>query len=328
MVLNIYTATRDELQTIHGIGPKIADKILNLGATGKIEMEDLVTNTNIPAQTWTDLEKEGKLSLKFVGQAAKGELGEKGMEYLIQQLQQRLSQTENKLFGEIEEARREAKEAKLEAKDFKHQFAKLQSRVNELESESYKSSSVVQGQLMGIEQGLSEAERAYHERNKELEEQFEELRQRNKENYKLPQNELLKERERTGAMHDIEFSPPHLSHLYQSTESDADEDNCQIESQDCHQQPDDDTLCKPTHSRNEYDPTKSHKSLMGKLAGKFPFTGIYKPIKSEQPSVGSSSVPIKHESAEAYHVNMDSYPQGPHYGSRHANHQGKDFFSS
>ena len=67
---------------------------------------------------------------------------------------------------------------------------------------------------------------------------------------------------------------------------------------------------------------------MGKLAGKFPFTGTYKPIKFEQPSVGPSSVPIKHESAEAYHVNMDSYPQGPHYGSRHANHQGKDFFSS
>ena len=67
---------------------------------------------------------------------------------------------------------------------------------------------------------------------------------------------------------------------------------------------------------------------MGKLAGKFPFTGIYKPIKSEQPSVGPSSVLIKHESAEAYHVNMDSYPQGPHYGSRHANHQGKDFFSN
>ena len=67
---------------------------------------------------------------------------------------------------------------------------------------------------------------------------------------------------------------------------------------------------------------------MGKLAGKFPFTGIYKHIKSKQPSVGPSSVLIKHESAEAYHVNMDSYPQGPHYGSRHANHQGKDFFSS
>ena len=49
MVLNIYTATRDELQTIHGIGPKIADKILNLRATGKMEMEDLVANTNIPA---------------------------------------------------------------------------------------------------------------------------------------------------------------------------------------------------------------------------------------------------------------------------------------
>ena len=153
MALNIYTATRDKLQTIHGIGPKIADKILNLRATGNIEMEDLVINTNIPAQTWTDLEKEGKLSLKFVGQAAKGELGEKGMEYLIQQLQQQLLQTENKMFGEIEEARREAKEAKLEAKDFKHQCAKLQSKVNELESESYKSSSVIQGQLMGIEQG-------------------------------------------------------------------------------------------------------------------------------------------------------------------------------
>ena len=124
-------------------------------------------------------------------------------------------------------------------------------------------------------------------------------------------------------MHGIEFSPPHLSHLYQSPESDADEDNCQIESQDCCQQPGDDTLCTPSYSQNEYDPTKSHKSLMGKLAGKFPFTRIYKPIKSEQPSVGPSLVQIKHESAEAYHVNMDSYPQGPHYGSRHANHQGK-----
>ena len=48
-------------------------------------------------------------------------------------------QTENKLFDQIEEARREAKEAKLEAKDFKHQCAKLQSKVNDLESESYKS---------------------------------------------------------------------------------------------------------------------------------------------------------------------------------------------
>ena len=182
MVLNIYTATRDELQTIHGIGPKIADKIFNLRATGKIKIEDLVTNTNIPAQTWTDLEKEGKLSLKFVGQVAKGESGQKGMEYLIRQLQQQLLQTENKLFDQIEEARREAKEAKLEAKDFKHQCAKLQSKVTELESEFYKSSSVIQGQLMGMEEGLNEAERAYHERNKELEEQFEELQQCNKEN--------------------------------------------------------------------------------------------------------------------------------------------------
>ena len=115
MALNIYTATRDKLQTIHGIGPKIADKIFNLSSTGKIEMEDLVANTNIPAQTWTDLEKEGKRSLKFVGQAAKGESGQKGMEYLIRQLQQHLLQTENKLFDQIEEARREAKEAKLEA---------------------------------------------------------------------------------------------------------------------------------------------------------------------------------------------------------------------
>ena len=32
---------------------------------------------------------------------------------------------------------------------------------------------------MGIEQGLNEAERAYHERNKELEEKFEELQQHN-----------------------------------------------------------------------------------------------------------------------------------------------------
>ena len=136
-------------------------------------MEDLVTNTNIPAQTWTDLEKEGKLSLKFVGQVAKGESGQKGMEYLIRQLQQQLLQTENKLFDQIEEARREAKKAKLEAKDFKHQCAKLQSKVTELESKSYKSLSVVQGQLIGIEKGLNEAERAYHERNKELEEQFE-----------------------------------------------------------------------------------------------------------------------------------------------------------
>ena len=188
-------------------------------------MDNLVTNTNIPAQTWTDLEKEGKLSLKFVSQAAKGELGQKGMEYLIQQLQQHLLQIENKLFDQIEKARREAKEAKLEAKDFKHQCAKLQSKVNELESKSHKSSSVIKGQLMGIEQDLNEAERAYHERNKELEEQFEELWQRNKENYKLSQNELLKERERIGTMHGFEFSPPHLSHLYQSPESDADEDN-------------------------------------------------------------------------------------------------------
>ena len=60
-------------------------------------------------------------------------------------------------------------------------------------------------------------------------------------------------------MHGIEFSPPHLSHLYQSPESDADVDNCQIEPQDCHQQPDDYTLRKPTYSQNEYDPTKSHK---------------------------------------------------------------------
>ena len=52
--------------------------------TGKIKIEDLVTNTNIPAQTWTDLEKEGKLSLKFIGQAAKDESGQKGVEYLIQ----------------------------------------------------------------------------------------------------------------------------------------------------------------------------------------------------------------------------------------------------
>ena len=51
MTSNIYTATRDELQTIHGISSKIADKIFNLQVTDKIEMEDLVTNTNIPAQT-------------------------------------------------------------------------------------------------------------------------------------------------------------------------------------------------------------------------------------------------------------------------------------
>ena len=162
------------------------------------------------------------------------------------------------MFDQIEEARREAKEAKFKAKDFKHQGAKLRSKVNELGSESYKSSRVVQGQLIGIEQGLNEAERAYNERNKELEEQFEELRQCNKENYKLSQNELLKEREWIGTMHGIEFSPPHLSNLYQSQESDADKDNCQIESQDCRQQSDDDTLCKQTYSRNEYDPTKSH----------------------------------------------------------------------
>ena len=66
MALNIYTATRDELQTIHGIGPIIADKIFNLQATGKIQMEDLVTNTNIPAQTRTDLEKEGNFLLNLL----------------------------------------------------------------------------------------------------------------------------------------------------------------------------------------------------------------------------------------------------------------------
>ena len=59
---------------------------------------------------------------------AKAESGQKGMEYLIWQLQQQLLQTENKLFDQIEEARREAKEAKLEAKDFKHQCTKLQSK--------------------------------------------------------------------------------------------------------------------------------------------------------------------------------------------------------
>ena len=78
---------------------------------------------------------------------------------------------------------------------------------------------------MGIKQGLNEAERAYHERNKELEEQFEELWQHNKENCELSQNEILKERERIGTMHGIKFSSPHLSHLYQSPVSDADEDN-------------------------------------------------------------------------------------------------------
>ena len=35
---------------------------------------------------------------------------------------------------------------------------------------------------MGIEQGLNEAERAYYEKNKELEEQFEEVQQHYKKN--------------------------------------------------------------------------------------------------------------------------------------------------
>ena len=95
---------------------------------------------------------------------------------------------------------------------------------------------------MGIEEGLNEAESAYHERNKELGEQ-------------LWQNELLKERERIGTMHGIEFSPPHLSNSYQSPGSDEDENNFQIQSQDCCQQLDDDTLCKQTYSQNEYHPT-------------------------------------------------------------------------
>ena len=64
MAINIYTASAKDLQNLKRIGAKLAEKFVHLHLTGTIVMVDLVTNTNIPAQTWLDWESEGKLSQK------------------------------------------------------------------------------------------------------------------------------------------------------------------------------------------------------------------------------------------------------------------------
>ena len=61
--MNIYTASKDELRTLKGVGARLADKIIELRQKGEMAMEDLVLATNIPAETWNEWVNEGLLIL-------------------------------------------------------------------------------------------------------------------------------------------------------------------------------------------------------------------------------------------------------------------------
>ena len=59
--INLNTATIDELESIHKIGPVKAAAIVNLQQKGMVTMEQLVIVTGLPAAYFSDLVTEGVL---------------------------------------------------------------------------------------------------------------------------------------------------------------------------------------------------------------------------------------------------------------------------
>ena len=264
--MNIYTASAKDLQSLKGIGAKLAEKIVNLHLTGMIVMEDLVMNTNIPAQTWLDWEAEGKLSLKKPNDDPNYKYNVDEYVELVAQLQRQLRDKDNKIAeGEI---KLKLLKANLETKEERILKQEKEIELQKMKADSGVHSDAAQEELVKIDQTLKDLEQQHHSNLqdiklsfKEHKEKYLEEKKRCVEEYESDCNKLLAARHDAGSKCGVMFSPT----------SPTEAEKVKVKSQDCHYQSDSDT----SDECNDINPLRSHKKLVGKLSGVLPSDGVY-----------------------------------------------------
>ena len=272
--MNIYTASAKDLQNLKGIGAKLAEKIVHLRLTGTIVMEDLVTNTNIPVQTWLDWEAEGKLSLKKPDDDPNYKYNVDEYVELVAQLQRQLRDKDHKIAED--EIKLKLLKANLETREEKIQKQEKEIELLKMKVDAGAHSVAAQEDLVKIDQNLKDLEQQYHSNVQDIESNFKEQKEKYREDkkrcdeeYELDCNKLLAARHDAGSRCGVMFSPT----------SQTETGKVKAKSQDCRYQSDSDT----SDECNDINPLHSHKKLVGNLSEVLPPDGVYRSVKSEPP---------------------------------------------
>ena len=203
--MNIYTSSGKDLQNLKGIGAKLAEKIVNLHLTGTIVMEDFVTNTNIPVQTWLDWETEGKLSLKKPDDDPNYKYNVDEYVQLIAQLQSQLRDKDNKI-SEVE-IKLKLLKANLETKEERILKQEKEIVLQKMKADSGVHSDAAQEELVKIDQMLKGLEQQYHSNLQDIKLEYLEEKKRCVEEYEPDCNKLLAARHDAGSRCGVMFSP-------------------------------------------------------------------------------------------------------------------------
>ena len=136
------------------------EKTVNLCLTATIIMEDLVTNTNIPTQTWLDWEAEGKLSLKKPDDDPNYKYNLDEYVELVAQLQRQLMDKDNKIAeGEI---KLKLLKANLETKEERIQKQEKEINLQKMKADPGVHSDAAQEELVKIDQTLKDLKQQHH----------------------------------------------------------------------------------------------------------------------------------------------------------------------
>ena len=139
-------------------------------------MEDLVMNTNIPAQIWLDWEAEGKLSLKKPDDEPNYKYNVDEYVELVAQLQRQLRHKDHKIAED--EIKLKLLKANLETKEERIQKQEKEIELQKMKVDSGAHSNAAQEDLVKIDQSLKDLEQQYHSNVQDIKLNFKEQKEK------------------------------------------------------------------------------------------------------------------------------------------------------